>query len=480
MLTGRSQINESLIEEGEKTMRKTIQKFLAVMIVAALAVFLPFKALTSTVNAANGTEVYQVYGYDTNPCVYDSAGNPLDGYAYCLNSTRHASYYSCDYLRFRLSDRSYGTIYNLEYTSRWSGNTPTEEEETEGRRLLLNLLLKKDSVAAISSRTTQELCWDITNGKFIDRLGNITTNSANVRDLLMSEPYYDFTDYDVYYYQTQDTDYQNMLGAIFIPVATSFNIEKIVIDGLDATETYNGVDGTSGFEINLNVYDTLTNRNVGNEWFTFTATDADGNVTSQSIQTDASGNLTLTILSGQNITVGGFDSVNYRFTISEASTNMDSTCSLSTISSSNGNLTDNGDGSYSFDFSQSYAVDIDIYNRHISADPTPVPTESTTEATTAATVEATVATTEATTEETTTETAEETTASTEASVLGVARAEETTAATEAPTATPTPAPSGVVSTGESSHTPRIIVGVILVAGAATVTAVRLKRKNSED
>ena len=105
---------------------------------------------------------------------------------------------------------------------------------------------------------------------------------------------------------------------------------------------------------------------------------------------------------------------------------------------------------------------------------------SSTEATTAATVEATVATTEATTEETTTETTEETTASTEASVLGVARAEETTAATEAPTATPTPAPSGVVSTGESSHTPRIIVGVILVAGAATVTAVRIKRKNSED
>ena len=465
-------------------MRKTIQKFLAVTIIAALAVFMPVKALSSTVSAANGTEVYQVNGYNRNPCVYDSAGNPLDGYAYCLNSTRHASYYSCDYLRFKLSDRSYGSIYNLEHTSTWGGTTPTEEEEIEGRRLLLNLLLKKDSVAAISNRNTQELCWDITNGKFIDRLGSVNTNSANVRALLMSEPYYDFTDYDVYYYQTQDTDYQNMLGAVFVPVATSFNIEKIVIDGLDATETYNGVDGTSGFEINLNVYDTLTNRNVGNEWFTFTSTDADGNITTQSIQTDASGNLTLTILSGQNITVGGFDSVNYRFTISEAATNMDSTCSLSTISSSNGNLTDNGDGSYSFDFSQSYAVDIDIYNRHISADPTPVPTESTAATTTEASVEATVATTTTaatTTEATTTETSEETTTSTEASVLGVARAEETTAdTTAAPTATPTPAPSGVVSTGESSHAPRIIVGAILVAGAATVMAVRLKRKSSEN
>ena len=286
-----------------------------------------------------------------------------------------------------------------------------------------------------------------------------------------------------------------MLGTVFVPVDTSFTIEKTVIDGLDATELYNGVDGVSGFEVNINVYDTLGDRPVTNETFVFTGTDADGNVTSQSIRTDASGNLTLNILSGQSITISGFDSVNYRFTLSEATTNTDSTCSLDSISSSNGNLVNNNDGSYSFDFSTSYVVDIDITNRHISADPTPVPTAPTTTATeeTTTTVEATVATT--TSEETTTTVEETTTEETSAQVLGAARdTEETTTAetttaetttaetttaetTAAATPTPTASASGVPNTGENSHAPRIIAGIILLAGASVVMAVRLTRKS---
>ena len=463
-------------------MRKVLTNLTIVLTVIFLIMVLPVSGLA--VNAANSTDVYQVNGYNDTDIIFDSQGNVIHGYAYCLNRSRSASYFSCDFVRFRLSDTNYGTIFN--------GPAGTPEEEYEAKRLLLNALLKKDSVTVATNLSVQRICWLITDGYLNENNypDGLQTSYRQLKDLLIAEPYYDFDQYDAYYYQTQDVNYQNMLGSVFIPVDTSFTIEKTVIDGLDATEIYNGVDGVSGFEVNINVYDTLGQRPVINETFVFTGTDADGNVTSQSITTDTSGNLTLNILSGQSITISGFDSVNYRFTLSEATTNTDSTCSLDSISSSNGNLVDNNDGSYSFDFSTSYVVDIDITNRHISADPTPGPTAptttatTTTEATTTTTttttsVEATVA---ATTSEETTATAEATTTTTEASaqVLGAARAEETTTTAEtsaAATATPTPAASGIPNTGENSHAPRIIAGIILLAGASVVMAVRLTRKS---
>jgi hypothetical protein len=457
-------------------MRKVLKNLAIILAVIIMIIMLPISGLF--VHAANSTEIYQVNGYDDADIIFDSEGNVIHGYAYCLNRSRDACYFDCDFVRFRLSDTNYGTIFN--------GPAGTPEEEYEAKRLLLNALLKKDSVTSATNLSMQRICWIITDGYLNENNypNGLQTSYRQLKDLLIAEPYYDFDQYDAYYYQTQDTNYQNMLGSVFIPVDTSFTIEKTVIDGLDATEIYNGVDGVSGFEVNINVYDTLGDRPVINETFVFTGTDADGNVTSQSITTDTSGNLTLNILSGQSITISGFDSVNYRFTLSEATTNTDSTCSLDSISSSNGNLVNNNDGSYSFDFSTSYVVDIDIFNRHISADPTPVPTEpsatttaETTEETTATTadVDAVAATT--TSEETTT-TVEETT-SESAEVLGAARASEET--TAAPTATPTPVPAvnGVANTGEDSHAPRIIAGIVLVIGAAVVMTVRLTRKSPE-
>ncbi len=470
-------------------MRKVLKNLTIVLAAVFLFMLLPWSSLN--VNAANSSEIFQVNGYNDRDIIYDSQGNVIEGYAYCLNRSRHASYFSCDFLRFRLSDTTYGTIFNT------TGDPGTPEDEYEAKRLLLNTLLKRDSLIA-AGYTIQQTCWDITNGLLTESSypSGMTDQYRALKDAITAEPYYDFDQYDAYYYQTQDTAYQNMLGAIFIPVNTSFTIEKTVVDGLDAVESYNGVDGVSGFEVNINVYDTLGQRPVTNETFVFTGTDADGNVTSQSITTDTAGNLTLNILSGQSITISGFDSVNYRFTLSEATTNTDSTCSLDSISSSNGNLVDNNDGSYSFDFSQSYVVDIDITNRHISADPTPVPTTTTTTETTEATTEATTTATTTTTTTSatadavaaTTTTSEETTATiestttTSAEVLGAVRASESseeTTTTAAPTATPTPASSvnGVANTGEDSHAPRIIAGIILVAGAAVVMAVRLTRKS---
>ena len=470
-------------------MRKVLRNLTIVLAAIFLFMLLPWGSLN--VNAANSSEIFQVNGYDDRDIIYDSQGNTIAGYAYCLNRSRAASHYSCDFIRFKLSDTTYGTIFN---TTGDPGTTP--EEEYEAKRLLLNTLIKRDSLIAAGYRI-QQICWDITNGMLTESSypNGMTDQYRTMKDAITAEPYYDFDQYDAYYYQTQDVTYQNMLGALFIPVDTSFTIEKTVVDGLDAIENYNGVDGVSGFEVNINVYDTLGQRPVINETFVFTGTDADGNVTSQSITTDTAGNLTLNILSGQSITISGFDSVNYRFTLSEATTNTDSTCSLDSISSSNGNLVDNNDGSYSFDFSQSYVVDIDITNRHISADPTPVPTtttttettEATTEATTSATTTATSATADAvvattTTSEETTATAEATTM-TSAEVLGAVRASESseeTTTTAAPTATPTPVPTGVngvANTGEDSHAPRIIAGILLVAGAAVVMAVRLTRKS---
>ena len=457
-------------------MRKVLQSLTIILAVIFLVMVLPVSSIF--VNADAGTEIYQVNGYNQPDIVYDSQGNVVHGYAYCLNNRRASSHFSCDFIRFKLSDTTYGTIFND------GVGTTTPEEEAEAKRLLLNAVLKKDQVDSTLGLGCQQVCWYITDGKLTESAypNGMTSSFRDLKDLLTSEPYYDFDQYDAYYYQTQDVRYQNMLGTVFVPVDTSFTIEKTVIDGLDATELYNGVDGVSGFEVNINVYDTLGDRPVTNETFVFTGTDADGNVTSQSIRTDASGNLTLNILSGQSITISGFDSVNYRFTLSEATTNTDSTCSLDSISSSNGNLVNNNDGSYSFDFSTSYVVDIDITNRHISADPTPVPTAPTTTATeeTTTNVEATVATT--TSEETTT-TVEETTTEeeTSAQVLGAARdTEETTTASEttaAATPTPTASASGVPNTGENSHAPRIIAGIILLAGASVVMAVRLTRKS---
>ena len=458
-------------------MRKVLRDLTIILAVIFLVMVLPVSGIF--VNADAGTEIYQVNGYNQPDIVYDSQGNVIRGYAYCLNNRRASSHFSCDFIRFKLSDTTYGTIFNDNV------GTTTSEEEAEAKRLLLNAVLKKDEVKATLNLGCQQVCWYITDGMLTESAypNGMTSSFRDLKDLLTAEPYYDFDQYDAYYYQTQDVRYQNMLGSVFVPVNTSFTIEKTVIDGLDASEIYNGVDGVSGFEVNINVYDTLGDRPVTNETFVFTGTDADGNVTSQSITTDASGNLTLNILSGQSITISGFDSVNYRFTLSEATTNTDNTCSLDSISSANGNLVDNNDGSYSFDFSTSYVVDIDITNRHISADPTPVPTSPTTTATeeTTTTTTAALATVATTTSEETTTTIEETTTETSAQVLGAARdTEETTTATEttaAATPTPTPAASGVPNTGEDSHAPRIIAGIILLAGASVVMAVRLTRKS---
>lgn len=465
-------------------MRKVLRNLTIALVAVFVFMVMPWSSLN--VNAANSSEIFQVNGYNARDIIYDSEGNVIQGYAYCLNRSRHASYFSCDFIRFKLSDTNYGTIFN---TTEGMGSAA---DEYEAKRLLLNTLLKRDSLIA-AGYTMQQTCWDITNGLLTESSypNGMTEEYSTLKALITAEPYYDFDQYDAYYYQTQNIEYQNMLGAIFIPVDTSFTIEKTVIDGSDAVESYNGVDGVSGFEVNINVYDTLGQRPVTNETFVFTSTDAEGNTSSQSIVTDGSGNLTLNILSGQSITISGFDSVNYRFTLSEASTNTDSTCSLDSISSSNGNLVDNNDGSYSFDFSASYVVDIDITNRHISTDPTPAPTTTTTEATTEATTTTTETTEAATTTTTaevdaaaaTTTTSEETTSSEEttatAEVLGAARDTEETTTTAAPTATPTPATSvnGVANTGEESHAPRIIAGIILVAGAAVVMAVRLSRKS---
>ena len=462
-------------------MRKVLKNLTIILAVIFLVMVLPVSSIF--VNADAGTEIYQVNGYNAPDIVYDSQGNVVRGYAYCLNNRRASSHFSCDFIRFKLSDTTYGTIFNDNV------GTTTPEEEAEAKRLLLNAVLKKDEVESTLSLGCQQVCWYITDGKLTESAypNGMTASFRELKDLLTAEPYYDFDQYDAYYYQTQDVRYQNMLGTVFVPVDTSFTIEKTVIDGLDAIESYNGVDGISGFEVNINVYDTLGDRPVTNETFVFTGTDADGNVTSQSITTDGSGNLTLNILSGQSITISGFDSVNYRFTLSEATTNTDNTCSLDSISSTNGNLVNNNDGSYSFDFSTSYVVDIDITNRHISADPTPVPTAPTTSATeetttaTTTSVEATVATTTSV-EATTTTTVEETTTDTSAQVLGAARAsEETTTAASETTAAPAPTPvasaSGVPNTGEDSHAPRIIAGIILLAGATVVMAVRLTRKS---
>ena len=464
-------------------MRRGIRTFIVGFLVIALAVFLPFNFLTGKVSAAsNSTEVYQVDGYNAQDIIYDSQGNVVHGYAYCLNRSKDTCHFNCDFIRFKLSDTDYGTIFNSD------GVYGTPEEEAEAKRLLLNTLLKRD-ILIDAGYTIQRTCWQITDGYLTESSyasGVLSDTNQAIKDILTADPYYDFDQYDAYYYQTQDTQYQNMLGAVFIPVDTSFTIEKTVIDGLDAVENYNGVDGVSGFEVNINVHDTLTDRPVVNETFVFTSTDANGKDVSQSITTDTSGNLTLNILSGQSITISGFDSVNYRFTLSEASTNTDNTCSLDSISSSNGNLVDNNDGSYSFDFSQSYVVDIDIYNRHISADPTPVPTtETTTEATTTTTT--TEATSESTTEATTTAsvdgiaatttTSEETTTTTteNVQVLGAARAEETTTAATA-TPTPTSAPSNTPATGEASNASRVITGIILISAGVVVFAVRRSGK----
>lgn len=458
-------------------MRKMLKRFSVIL--AAILIFVAFPFAGLKVNASNSSEIYQINGYDRPDIIFDSQSNVVHGYAYCLNLSRHSSHYSCDYIRFRLSDTSYGTIFD---DNHYGVQGDEAADEAEARRLLLNLLLKQDNLSSVTTLSMQDVVWNITNHylTYASHPGLISESNQRIKDYLTAEPYYDFDQYDVYYYQAQDTAYQNMLGNLFVPTDTSFTIEKTVLNLSDTVESYNGADGTSGFEVNINVYDTLGDRPVTNETFVFSSVDSEGNTSSQSITTDTQGNLSLNILSGQSITVSGFDSVNYRFTLSEASTNMDDTCILDSITSSNGNLIANEDGSYSFDFSQSYSVDIDMVNRHLTTDP--VPTTTTTEsseettATTTTTTTETATTTTTTTTETAATTATTTTAATDASVLGIARdVEETT--TAAPTATPTPAPSGVANTGESSHTPRIVAGIVLIVGAAVVMAVRLSRKS---
>ena len=452
-----------------------------------LAIFLPIQILSADISAADGNEIYTINGFDTDDNVYDSANNIIHGHTYCLNRSKPSPNQG-EYTRHRLSDMPYSIFDYCTYAhSRKFGNedkTFTAEDDAEVRLLLLNLIIKHDQMD-LHNIPMQDLVWYLTCGKFCDSYYDGTTTTMNldlldIKNQLNAEPHYTFADHDAYFYYCIDGHYQNTIGNVFVPIATSFTIDKTVVDGLDAVEDYNGIDDTLGFTIDLNFFDTLGIRPCTNEVFTFTFTDRDGNVDVQNLTTDGVGNVSINIMSGQNVDISGFDSINYRITISESDANTDSTCNTDSITSPNSTLTDNGDGSYTFDFSESYVVDIDLVNRHISADPTPVPTqtsETTTEATTTTTASET--TTEATTSETTTVAASsETTA---ASVLGEARTSETSKAadeTEA-TATPTPttAPSGTVSTGEHTTSSTSIAGITLIAAGAIVFAVRHSRKN---
>ncbi len=460
-------------------MQKRTLKIWVTVLAVALAVIFPLQLLSADVAAAEPSEHYTITGYDTNDNVYDANNNIIHGHTYCLNRSR-PSPSSGEYTRHRLSDMPY-SIFDFctyQHAARYGNEdkTFTPEDDAEVRLLLLNLLIKQDSLD-LHGWKMQEIVWFMTCGKFCDSYyvgENYTMDTNDLADIkaqINAEPHYTFADYDVYYYYSVNGQYQNTLGGLFVPVATSFSIDKTVVDGLDAVEDYNGIDDTLGFTLNLNFFDTLGIRPVAYESFTFTFTDRDGKVTTQTLTTDGIGNLSVNILSGQNVDISGFDSVNYRITISEADTNTDSTCNLDSISSPNSTLTDNGDGSYTFDFSQSYVVDIDLVNRHISADPTPVPTQ-TSETTTEATTAAVIATVETTTEETTTE------ETTTAQVLGVARAEETTAEAEA-TATPTPASSSTPATGEASNASRVITGIILIAAGAVVFTLSRSTREQE-
>lgn len=454
-------------------MRKGIIRFSAWMLAVVLAIVIPLSNLGRNVYAADGSEIYTITGYNTSNNIKDSAGNTISGQTYC-------AMYSMDtpngnqYIRYRLSDYP-GSIFDScsdSHSRTWTneGKVFSAADDAEARLLLLNFLIKQDTLD-LHNDTCQHIVWGITSGRYCDSFYNdgssMNPNTADIKAQIMADPFYTFADYDAYYYFALDQTHQHTLGSVFQPANTSLELEKIVIDGLDNTENYNGIDDTLGFTIDLHIDDTLGNRAVANENFTFTHTDADGNSRVEVISTDASGNLSLTIMSGETVAISGFDSIYYRFTISESAANTDSTCNLDGMNSSNTGLTDNGDGSYSFDFSQSYVVDITITNRHISTDPTPVPTqtsETTTEATTtAALVDSTAATT--------------TSESTSASVLGVARAEETTSA-EA-TATPTPVPSGTVSTGESSVSQSSLTGIILILAGAMVFSIRHVRKQQK-
>ena len=469
-------------------MQKRTMKIWVAVLAMALAVIFPLQLLSNNVAAAEATELFTITGYDRDDNIYDANNNIIHGHTYCLNRSRPSPSQG-EYTRYRLSDMPY-SIFDFctyQHAARYGNEdkTFTAEEDAEVRLLLLNLLIKQDSLD-LHGWSMQEIVWFMTCGKFCDSYyvgENYTMDTNDLADIkaqINAEPHYTFSDYDVYYYYSVTGQYQNTLGNLFVPVATSFTIDKTVVDGLDAVEDYNGIDDTLGFTLNLNFFDTLGIRPVAFESFTFTFTDRDGNVTTQTLTTDGIGNLSINILSGQSVDISGFDSVNYRITVSESDANTDSTCNMDSISSPNSTLTDNGDGSYSFDFSQSYVVDIDLVNRHISADPTPVPTatsETTTEATTEATTSET--TTEVTTEATTSATSEETTAT--AMVLGEARTSETSKAadeTEAEaTATPTPtsAPSGTVATGEASGASRVIAGIVLIAMGVVVFTIRRTR-----
>lgn len=471
-------------------------RILVTALALALAVIFPLQLLYTDVAAAEATEHFTITGYDRDDNVYDANNNIIHGHTYCLNRSRPTPQQG-DYTRYRLSDMPF-SIFDFctyEHAARYGNEdkTFTAEEDAEVRLLLLNLLVKQDSLD-LHDWSMQEIVWYMTCGKFCESyyVGEdfeMADYIADIKAQLNAEPHYTFADYDVYYYYCVNGQYQNTLGSLFVPAVTSFTIEKTVVDGLNAVENYNGIDDSLGFTLDLNFFDTLGIRPVAYESFTFTFTDRDGNVTTQTITTDGVGNLSVNILSGQSVDISGFDSVNYRITISESDANTDSTCNMDSISSSNSTLTDNGDGSYTFDFSQSYVVDIDLVNRHISADPTPVPTEPSETTTEETTSETTEETTEATVDATVDVTAEETTSASgedaaAAAVLGETRTDETSKAADnaEATATPTPtsAPSSTPATGEASNAVRIVAGIILIAvGAVAFTLSRSAKEQEE-
>lgn len=449
----------------------------SLLLAVVLAFVISISSIGRNVNATDGTETYSITGYNTDNNITDSAGNVLEGHTYC-------AMYSMDipngneYIRYTLSSYP-GTIFDScpnAHSLTWNneGKVFSTEDDAEARLLLLNFLIKQDSLD-LHGAVRQHIVWDITSGRYCDSFyddgSTMSDNTADIKSQLMADPFYTFADYDAYYYFSLDQTHQHTIGSVFHRANTALELEKIVIDGEGDPENYNGIDDTLGFTINIHIDDTLGNRPVANENFTFTHTASDGSTSSEVIATDASGDLSLTIMSGETVAITGFDNIYYSFTISESEANTDSTCNLDSMSSSNATLTDNGDGSYTFDFSRSYVVDITITNRHISADPTPIPTSETSETTSEETTTAQVDSTAAVRTESTT--------TADAQVLGMARAEETTSEEASATPTPTPSPSGTAATGEHTASSSAVTGILLILAGTMIFSVRHVRKQQK-
>lgn len=354
----------------------------SLLVALLVALVIPFTFLGGSILASDETEVYRVKGYNQYGNIKDSEGNVIPCVGYCLDFNNHIPE-SNIYRRHKLSDSSYtddqkAILLALTYDPEdFRGFLKDLGDESVVAKNFYEYFAKN------STRGFQYVIWALCTTDYqkttsyssrASECGGSSSDPLNDPASLWNkvfEPSFEYlrqkaseidtSVYDAYIYIPDNGATQPIMGQMFVVSDHDLSISKIVTNNNGNEVIYNGEDEESGYTLEITIYDTLGERPCVNENFEVTVTDDSGDEIVLTQRTDSNGVLTLQILAGQTLTISGFDSANYRVSISESDDNFGSLVTFDSIDA-NDDLSRNDDGSYTAYFEEGGDMEFTIVN----------------------------------------------------------------------------------------------------------------------